>query len=78
MQENLYANRFISDDGAEIIYSVYNAGDESISGELVEADQGYVLRGELWSGKEMENKDGVIVGEILPGEVGIICLEKVK
>ena len=76
LQKNLYANRFVSDDGMEIIYSVYNAGCESISGALVECDPGYVLQGELWSGKVLEKKEGVIVGETAPGEVSIVCLKK--
>lgn len=76
LQKDLYANRFISDDGMEIIYSVYNAGCENISGALVECDPGYVLQGELWSGKILEKKEGMIVGEATPGEVSIVCLKK--
>lgn len=79
LKKHLYANYFPSDDGQEIIYSIYNGSDEQIDGGLLEvSDETFSLAGELWSGKELRINQNVIEGCINPGEIVIACFNKVE
>ena len=73
LQEGLYANRFVSDDGKETIYTLYNAAEKAVEGELIRVDQA-AEAAEIWKAKPLENHDGIIRGSIEAGEVLVIAL----
>lgn len=73
LQEGLYANRFVSDDGKETIYTLYNAAEKAVEGELIRVDQA-AEAAEIWKAKPLENRDGIIRGSVEAGEVLVIAL----
>ena len=74
LQEKLYANKFIADDGSEVIYTVYNASEQTVDGALMEVPEIGEAK-ELWMNIPIQNRDGFINGSIGSNEVMIVSIK---
>lgn len=69
LQDGLYINRFMDDDGGEIIYSLYNATELPIEGALFEVGCQTKKLIELWRDAKFSLNDSIAYGKIFPKEV---------
>lgn len=75
MQNGLYANRFTSDDGKETIYTLYNASEKPIEGELIRVEEEGEIK-EIWKESLFSVSNNTISGCIAPEEVVAISIKR--
>lgn len=72
-QEGLYANRFVSDDGKNIIYTVYNAVEKPIEGALIRVENAVSCK-EIWHNSPVTAEGNILKGRIDPGDIIVVSL----
>lgn len=73
LQNGLYSNRFVADNGEETIYTIYNASTKPIEGELLMVDE-LGAATEIWKRREVRNDSGKLTGTINAGEVLVVSV----
>ncbi|WNR45416.1 hypothetical protein [Paenibacillus roseipurpureus] len=79
LQAGLHCNMFPSDDGASVIYTLYNDTDEAIAGELVVHSYPDLQEiSELWQEQpvQLDKETGRVSGEVKPKELVVIRVGK--
>lgn len=84
LQDELYINAFYNDNGEEEIYSIYNASEHTVDGELFAIDgsttDDAIRIEELWKEAEgnFTRNHEIISGSIEPGKIYILLLRRKK
>lgn len=72
---NVYCNFFINDDQTELIYTLYNDSDATVSGSLIYHYTSDLFRLScLWGSKDLALVNGEICGTLPPKEVTVLHL----
>ena len=76
LQEGLYINKFPADNGKHEIYTIYNAKEIPVEGNLFEINSTSSNLKELWRDAKLSLKASIVHGKINPEEVLIAAVEK--
>ncbi len=76
LSNNIFINKFISNDKKEEIYCVYNENTLTHQGELFRFDRPFKGCDELWSGQTIKCNEGVIFGTLKGRGIMIIKITR--